>query len=77
MQLRKLIRLLTETQEKVGPYAHVTIDVEKYKNWHGAWDLDRVESVSTTMVEALDPKTDHEYEHGQSLPTVVLNDVQV
>jgi len=72
MQLRKLIRLLKEAEKKVGPYAQVTLDTRRYKNWHDSWIFDQVDDIHTDSIVFVN---DNGYvsEHAKERPVVVLN----
>ena len=72
MQLRKLIRLLNEVQEKVGPYAEVTIDTRRYsKYWHDSWTYDSIDDVTNNQCFWV--KDDYIPENAKERDIVVLN----
>lgn len=72
MQIRKLIRLLKEQQEKLGPYAEVMLDTRTYKTWHGCWEFDKVNDVEQRECHMADGDG-YRREHSQERTVVVLN----
>ena len=72
MQLRKLIRLLQNLQEEVGPYAKVTIDRHRYGDDGGDWRYDQVSTIDVKRMFFVDDNGCIP-ENAKEQDTIVLN----